>query len=98
MNNLIYHRRKLLDFDTNLHQTYNRHSIPRYYSEFYPWYQTEFTTLHGPDCYSPKCGVTINKAEIYPTIYDFESTSKTFSLNKNLIAVVVLMLLITSFI
>lgn len=97
MNNLIYHRRKLLDFDHPLDQPYIGHIEPRYYSEFYPWYHTKFTTFEGPGCRDKICVPEYKKVVTLEPKYRMITRSGQPTLNTPLIMIVILMLFITLF-
>ena len=63
MENVLYWRRKLLDFDHKrgpVQKSYIHQNIPRYYSSYYPW----FWTFNNP----PSAPKTIYSGKYYETI------------------------------
>lgn len=91
MNEIVHFRRKLLDFDRPINGPIVDHLIPRYYSNFFPW----FRTYNNPPCgRSPICTPTYKEILQYPTKLKFLPNYK-FKVNWVLVVVVMYLLFLT---
>lgn len=95
MENVVYWRRKLLDFDPD--GSPNKHyvpiDIPRYYSSFYPWFRMFWT----PECPRKNiCSPSYKEVITYPTQFKFHDYPK-FKVDWFLFLMVSLVLLVVLF-
>lgn len=93
MENVLYWRRKLLDFDDPVEKEYTRIDIPRYYSSFYPWFKMEWN-LERP--VSPRkniCTGVYHETLDYPTLYNVYG-HPNFIINWKLVLIVLVMIVL----